>query len=159
MSEETASFFIIVWEAPLLTLQRLLTMIRCNPSSDHLEDCVMALQMSEESDSFYIIEEGTVSVEAAFVDIPLAQRAVSFPVNVAAPNNSWYNSLHCSSPCLPGLDPFKQHKYHHAPFLLRRLPLAVPVMYTGLCTQCVLCPCLGDDMCTMARLLSHAYIS
>ena len=61
-----------------------------NPSSGHFKDCVMALQMSEESDSFYIIEEGTVSVEAAFVDIPLAQRAVSFPVNVASPNNSWY---------------------------------------------------------------------
>ena len=53
----------------------------------------MAVQMSEESDSFYIIEEGTVSVEAAFVDIPLAQRAVSFPVNVASPNSSWYKSL------------------------------------------------------------------
>ena len=45
--------------------------------------------MGEESDSFYVIEEGTVSVEVSFVDIPLAQRAVSFPVNVASPNNSW----------------------------------------------------------------------
>ncbi len=68
-------------------------MICCSPGSEHLKDRVMAVQMSEESDSFYIIEEGTVSVEAAFVDIPLAQRAVSFPVNVASPNSSWYKSL------------------------------------------------------------------
>ena len=45
--------------------------------------------MAEPADSFYIIEEGTVSVEASFGDIPLAQRAVSFPVNVASPNNGW----------------------------------------------------------------------
>ena len=57
--------------------------------------CV-ALQMGEEADSFYIIEEGTVSVEASFVDIPLAQRAVSFPVNVASPSNGWCGlSLSC----------------------------------------------------------------
>ena len=52
--------------------------------------------MGEESDSFYVIEEGTVSVEASFVDIPLAQRAVSFPVNVASPSNGWCGS--CKSP-------------------------------------------------------------
>ena len=57
----------------------------------------VALQMGEESDSFYIIEEGTVSVEASFVDIPLAQRAVSFPVNVASPSNSWCGSITLSS--------------------------------------------------------------
>ena len=50
--------------------------------------------MAEPSDTFYIIEEGTVSVEASFVDIPLAQRAVTFPVNVALPNNGWCAFLH-----------------------------------------------------------------
>ena len=45
--------------------------------------------MAEESEDFYIIEEGTVSVEASFVDIPLAQRSVSFPVNVASPSSGW----------------------------------------------------------------------
>ena len=53
----------------------------------------VGLQMGEDSDSFYIIEEGTVSVEASFVDIPLAQRAVSFPVNVASPSNGWCGSV------------------------------------------------------------------
>lgn len=50
--------------------------------------------MAEPSDTFYIIGEGTVSVEASFVDIPLAQRAVTFPVNVALPNNGWCAFLH-----------------------------------------------------------------
>ena len=52
--------------------------------------------MAEPSDTFYIIEEGTVSVEASFVDIPLAQRAVTFPVNVALPNNGWCAFLHAN---------------------------------------------------------------
>ena len=63
----------------------------------------MSVQMSEETASFYIIVW-----DAPFVDIPLAKRAVSFPVNVASPNNSWYKSLLLSSPCLPEMEPIKQ---------------------------------------------------
>lgn len=57
--------------------------------------------MGEDSDSFYVIEEGTVSVEASFVDIPLAQRAVSFPVNVASPSNGWCGSRSSPLPLPP----------------------------------------------------------
>ena len=43
-----------------------------------------AMQMGEEADSLYILLEGNVSVEASFVEIPPAQRAVDFPVNVSS---------------------------------------------------------------------------
>lgn len=45
--------------------------------------------MGGESDCFYMIEEGTVSVEAQFVDVPVAQRAVDYPVNVANSSSNW----------------------------------------------------------------------
>jgi hypothetical protein len=45
-------------------------------------------QMGEEADSLYIILQGNVSVEASFVELPAAQRAVDFPVNVSS-SSGW----------------------------------------------------------------------
>ena len=46
-------------------------------------------QMGEEADSLYLIREGNVSVEASFAEPSIAQRAVDFPVNVAAESSDW----------------------------------------------------------------------
>ena len=42
----------------------------------------------EEADSLYIMLQGNVSVEASFVELPTAQRAVDFPVNVSS-SSGW----------------------------------------------------------------------
>ena len=44
--------------------------------------------MGEEADSLYIMLQGNVSVEASFVELPTAQRAVDFPVNVSS-SSGW----------------------------------------------------------------------
>ncbi len=56
-------------------------------------------QMGQDSDCFFMIEEGTVSVEAQFVDVPIAQRAVDYPVNVADNSNNWCANLSCHLAC------------------------------------------------------------
>lgn len=58
-------------------------------------------QMGEEADSLYIILQGNVSCEASFVELPAAQRAVDFPVNVSS-SSGWCEpeqALPC--PCPP----------------------------------------------------------
>lgn len=46
------------------------------------------MQMGEESNAFYIIEEGSVSVEANFLPEPSAPGSVDHPANVLARRDS-----------------------------------------------------------------------
>jgi hypothetical protein len=61
-----------------------------------------------------MIEEGSVSVEAQFVDVPIAQRAVEYPVNVASSSSNWCSSTQHRLPSSCQ----EQAKGIHEPFIV-----------------------------------------
>lgn len=56
------------------------------------------MQMGEEADAFYIIEEGSVSVEANFLPDPSTPGSIEHPANVLARRDS---SRWCVCPTSP----------------------------------------------------------